>query len=176
MGRGALTGISALLALALASAAVAQTAARDVRPLGYGAVVLMGQDGNVVIVAGPEGALLVDAERAHDVPEMREAVRTRGLEASLNASVAIQARDSLLPGQIDDFIGFGDVFGQIRVMHFEVQCKTSHPRRLRGVAVVDPGTPLDDLRALRARGNTGVRVNLVFGPDELLALFDHADA
>ena len=31
-------------------------------------------------------------------------LRTRGLDVSLNASVAIQARDSLLPGQIDDFI------------------------------------------------------------------------
>lgn len=36
-----------------------------------------------------------------------------------------------------------------------------HPQRLRGVAMIDPGMPLADLRALQAQGNTGVRVNLV---------------
>ena len=63
--------------------------------------------------------------------------------------------------------------------HYFLDAIARHPRRLRGVAVVDPGTPLDDLRALRARGNTGVRVNLVgldipdFAAPEWRALLGH---
>jgi len=67
--------MSALLTLA-PSLATAQTPALDIRSLGVGAAVLIGQDGNVVIVAGPEGAVLIDAERPHDVPEMQAAART----------------------------------------------------------------------------------------------------
>ncbi|QHJ00204.1 amidohydrolase family protein [Xylophilus rhododendri] len=36
-----------------------------------------------------------------------------------------------------------------------------HPRRLRGVAVVDPATPLAELRALKDQGVCGVRANLL---------------
>lgn len=44
-----------------------------------------------------------------------------------------------------------------------------HPGRLRGVAVVDPGTSFDDLKALDAAGVLGVRLNLIGQPDPPLA-------
>src|SRR3569833_219972 len=46
----------------------------DVRPLGPGAWVLVGDAGNVVIVPAADGALIVDDERARDVPAILEAV------------------------------------------------------------------------------------------------------
>jgi len=46
----------------------------DVRPLGPGAWVLIGDAGNVVIVPAADGALIVDDERARDVPAILQAV------------------------------------------------------------------------------------------------------
>jgi cyclase len=50
--------------------------ALDIRQLGPNAWVLMGTDGNVVIVPDASGALLIDDERPADVAEMRAAVKT----------------------------------------------------------------------------------------------------
>lgn len=44
-----------------------------------------------------------------------------------------------------------------------------HPDRFRGVAVVDPAMPFDDLKALDAAGVVGVRLNLIGQPDPPLA-------
>jgi predicted TIM-barrel fold metal-dependent hydrolase len=45
--------------------------------------------------------------------------------------------------------------------HYFLAAIARHPQRLRGVAVVDPTTPLAVLQSLKAQGNTGVRMNLV---------------
>jgi cyclase len=50
--------------------------ALDIRQLAPNAWVLMGTDGNVVIVPDVSGALLIDDERPTDVAEMRAAVKT----------------------------------------------------------------------------------------------------
>ena len=42
------------------------------------------------------------------------------------------------------------------------------PGRFRGIAVVDPAIPLDDLKALDAAGIVGVRLNLIGQPDPAL--------
>ncbi|KQY89849.1 MBL fold metallo-hydrolase [Brevundimonas sp. Root1423] len=70
--------LAALSAAAfLACPSVAQEApAMDLRSLGPTASVLMGQNGNVLIIPGPDGALLVDDQRDGDLPRMQAAVRT----------------------------------------------------------------------------------------------------
>ena len=57
-------------------------------------------------------------------------LRTRGLDASLNASVSIQARDSLLPGQIDDFIAaVFDTHGEQILRDLQIVEKWTDPNR-----------------------------------------------
>ncbi|MBS0297381.1 MAG: MBL fold metallo-hydrolase [Proteobacteria bacterium] len=58
-----------------AATALPDPAKLDIRPLGPDAWVLIGQSGNVVIVKGPEGCLLIDDERARDAPEIISAYR-----------------------------------------------------------------------------------------------------
>ncbi len=70
--------ISALQALGGAAAAFlicAQANAADVQTLAPNVSVLIGASGNVIIAHGPEGALLVDDERARDVAEIQAAVQ-----------------------------------------------------------------------------------------------------
>lgn len=45
--------------------------------------------------------------------------------------------------------------------HYFLDAVARHPRRLRGVAVVDAATPLKDLRRLHDQGVRGLRLNLV---------------
>jgi predicted TIM-barrel fold metal-dependent hydrolase len=45
-----------------------------------------------------------------------------------------------------------------------IKCLTQVGGRLRGIAVLDPTTPLDDLQALNRAGVVGVRLNLVGRP------------
>jgi cyclase len=81
-GRTAPWMAGAALALALTAGASAQPAvapataapAPEVKQLSPDTYVLIGQSGNVVIVPTPEGALIVDDERARDVPEILAAV------------------------------------------------------------------------------------------------------
>jgi hypothetical protein len=57
-------------------------------------------------------------------------LRSRGLDVSLNASVAIQARDSLLPGQIDDFIAaVFDTHGEQILRDLRILEKWTDPNR-----------------------------------------------
>lgn len=70
--------LSAALAATLAlshPAGPQEPASPEVRTLGPTASVLMGTNGNVVIVPTAEGAVLIDDEREGDLEEMRTAVR-----------------------------------------------------------------------------------------------------
>ena len=57
-------------------------------------------------------------------------LRTRGLDASFNATVAVQARDTLLPGKIDDFIAaVFDTHGQQILRDLQILEKWTDPTR-----------------------------------------------
>lgn len=57
-------------------------------------------------------------------------LRTRGLDASFNATVAVQARDTLLPGKIDDFIAaVFDTHGQQILRDLQILEKWTDPDR-----------------------------------------------
>ena len=57
-----------------------------------------------------------------------------------------------------------------------LQTMQAHPRRLKGVAVVDPGRPESEYRALRDQGVMGLRINALFGGGPTLAALDEYDA
>lgn len=73
-----------------AHAPAARQSAEETAPvhrLDAGSVVLLGPNGNVIIVAGPGGVLLVDDERAADAAEIRaaaDAVSTGGVRYVIN--------------------------------------------------------------------------------------------
>ena len=71
--RGFGIGLRALAAMMLFGSPAAEAA--EVRHLAPATDVLIGSNGNVLIVSGPEGALIVDDERPADVDEILAAVK-----------------------------------------------------------------------------------------------------
>jgi len=88
---------------------------------------------NAAVGFSASGRCAVVVSRESEAPALRLRffrLRTRGLDASLNASVAIQARDSLLPGQIDDFIAaVFDTHGQQILRDLRILEKWTDPNR-----------------------------------------------
>ena len=72
--RLATPAIAIALSVLCATAASAEAVKLDIRQLDTKAWVLMGSDGNVAIVPGESGALIVDCERAKDFAEIAAAV------------------------------------------------------------------------------------------------------
>ena len=67
-------------------------------------------------------------------------LRTRGLDASLNASLSVQARDSLLPGQIDDFIAaVFDTHGEQILRDLQILEKWTDPNRKLSDLIAEAG-------------------------------------
>ena len=68
-------GLQLLVAMALQVGGLSAVRAAEITHLAAATDVLLGKSGNVLIVSGPEGALIVDDERPADVAEILAAVR-----------------------------------------------------------------------------------------------------